>query len=205
MTDHGFWDIEANQTNNITYSYRSGKSYNAADEFNKDTTKLIDPTIPLAGTTKYCEYSSKDGKYGIDRLWKPTSDGNWYKCDGIKVDGESKQYRNAIVVNRVSLPFYRATENFAVYNSNNGEPVHILVNLSVEQFKNLMFSDAQLTNYFIEWLYEQVTHSVPTGGTTRGEWYLHNNHFNEDSHGFIYNLEQSLAGGSGLEFGGLSF
>ena len=47
LTDYGFWDIEVNRTNNITYSYRGGKSYGNIDvqNFNNDTTKLIDPTI----------------------------------------------------------------------------------------------------------------------------------------------------------------
>lgn len=40
----------------------------------------------------------------------------------------------------------------------------------------MLYSDAALTTYFIEWLYEQVTHDVPTDGTTRGEWYLWNNY-----------------------------
>ena len=60
--------------------------------------------------------------------------------------------------------------------------------MSEEQFKNLLLSDAELTNYFIEWLYEQVTHNPPTGGSTREEWYLYNNYS-----AFIANLGGSLA------------
>lgn len=154
LTDYGFWDIEANRTSNVTYSYRNGKSYENTDvpNFNNDTTKLVDPTISLSETIKYCEYSHVDGgttEYGIDRLWNPTSDGNWHECDGIQVDGKSKQYRNKIVVNGESLPFYGATENFAIYDSAGTEPIHILANLSYDQFKSLLLSDAQLTNIFI--------------------------------------------------------
>lgn len=61
LTDYGFWDIEKNQTNNTTYSYRNGKAYvNNLKEFNGDKTKLIDPTISIETTTKYCEYSHED-------------------------------------------------------------------------------------------------------------------------------------------------
>lgn len=62
--------------------------------------------------------------------------------------------------------------------------------MSEEQFKNLLFSDAELTNYFIEWLYGEVIHplrDVPNGDT-REEWYLYNNYS-----AFIANLGGSLA------------
>lgn len=128
LTDYGFWDIEVNRTNNVTYSYRNGKSYDKnVGEFNNDNKKLIDPTIFFAQTTKYCEYSSDE--YGIDRLW--THGGDWYKCDGIQVDGKSKQYRDAIIINGKSLPFYGATENFALYGSSGNEPIHLLVSLTL--------------------------------------------------------------------------
>ena len=122
MTDYGFWDVEENQTNNITYSYRNGKSYENEDvpEFNNDTTKLVDPTIQLGDAVKYCEYSHVDDgtatEYGIDRLWNATDDGNWYECEGVKVDDENKKYREKVIINRTELPFYGATENFAIYD-----------------------------------------------------------------------------------------
>jgi hypothetical protein len=62
--------------------------------------------------------------------------------------------------------------------------------LSEEQFKNLLFSNAQLTNFFIEWLYGEVIHllsDVPNGDS-REEWYLYNNYPS-----FISNLGNSLA------------
>ena len=46
LTDYGFWDIEANATNNVTYSYRGGKHY--ADDIgtlNSNISKLVTPTI----------------------------------------------------------------------------------------------------------------------------------------------------------------
>lgn len=45
LTDYGFWDIEANHTNNTTYSYRKGKKYDkSVHTFNNDITKLVTPT-----------------------------------------------------------------------------------------------------------------------------------------------------------------
>ena len=167
MTDYGFWDIEANQTNNITYSYRGGKTYEneGVENFNDDDTKLVDPTIDLNTAPKYCEYSHEDdgtiAQYGRDRLWQKSLDGSWYECQGIGVDGNPKKYRDEIIINKSHLPFVGGTENFAVYNSDNNETVHILANLSGKQFNNLLFSDAQLTNIFIEWLYNEVTHEPP--------------------------------------------
>lgn len=192
LTDYGFWDIEANQTNNITYSYRNGKSYenNVTPAFNGDNTKLIDPTISIKPTTKYCEYSHEEESgdeetYRIDRLWNK-KDGYWYACQEL-----DKPYRSSIVGNNGNtLNLVGCTEHFAVYDSNGNDPIHILVNLSEEQFKNLLFSDAQLTNYFIEWLYDEVIHplrDVPNGDT-REEWYLYNNYS-----AFIANLGSSLA------------
>lgn len=47
LTDYGFWDLEENNTNNVTYSYRNGKHYsdNIGNNLNNDLTKLITPTI----------------------------------------------------------------------------------------------------------------------------------------------------------------
>ena len=223
LTDYGFWDIEANQTNNITYSYRNGKSYenNVTPSFNEDNTKLIDPTISLESNPKYCEYSHEyedsDENYGIDRLWEKNGE-NWYYCHGIELDSTTdsildryKNYRSSIVGNNgKTLNLVGCTEHFAVYNSRENDPVHILVNLSEQQFKNLLFSDAELTNYFIEWLYEQVTHPITDvpSGTTREEWYLHDWHFGTygSKRGFIVNLSESLTNnGAGHKYSDLHF
>ena len=46
MTDYGFWDIEANKTNNVSNSYRGEKGYwNDLDYFNNDITKLVSPVV----------------------------------------------------------------------------------------------------------------------------------------------------------------
>ena len=132
MTDYGFWDIEANQTNNTTYSYRGGKSYENTNvpNFNNDITKLVDPTISLGGTTKYCEYSHvNDGEiaqYGRDRLWEKNRE-DWYYCHDLVVDATQpesdilhrfKNYRSSIVGNNGNtISLFGCTENFALYNS----------------------------------------------------------------------------------------
>ena len=206
MTDYGFWDLEKNQTNNITCSYKNGKEYSEQiGKFNSDKTKLISPTIQIDGA-KYCEYSDDSGKYGINRLWScPQDNQNWYVCHDREID---ETYRNKIIgSNGLELDFFGGTQSFALYNSNKEnrdgkeikDPIHILVNLSQEQFTNLIFSDSQLINYFIGWLYEQVTHEPPTERSTRGEWYLYAQH-GED--GFIGKLGEFL---TDVSYDGLGF
>ena len=152
MTDYGFWDLETNQTDNTTYSYKNGKKYNPdVGEFNEDVSKLTTPTLNIDGC-KFVEYCDDGEDYRIDRLWHPKTD--WYYCNGILVDGKPKQYRDKIIVDGKELDFFGGTENFAVYSSGENDMVSILVNLTLTQFTNLIFSNPQLTNYFIEWLYE---------------------------------------------------
>ena len=68
MTNHGFWDLEYNQTNDVVCSYRGAKQYvDSAGLFNDDDTKLVTPTMQILDT-KYCEYC--DEVRGVDRLWK---------------------------------------------------------------------------------------------------------------------------------------
>ena len=152
MTDYGFWDLETNQTDNTTYSYKNGKKYNPdVGEFNEDVSKLTTPTLDIDGC-KFVEYCDDGEDYRIDRLWHPKTD--WYYCNGILVDGKPKQYRDKIIVDGKELDFFGGTENFAMYSSGENDMVSILVNLTLTQFTNLIFSNPQLTNYFIEWLYE---------------------------------------------------
>ena len=152
MTDYGFWDLETNQTDNTTYSYKNGKKYNPdVGEFNEDVSKLTTPTLNIDGC-KFVEYCDDGEDYRIDRLWHPKTD--WYYCNGILVDGKPKQYRDKIIVDGKELDLFGGTENFAVYSSSENDMVSILVNLTLTQFTNLIFSNPQLTNYFIEWLYE---------------------------------------------------
>lgn len=216
MTDYGFWDIEANTTNNVNYSYRNGKEYaNDIGNLNQDVSKLTTPTIDYkcqaidSGTGRRTqiavEYSSPASEgylsNGMDRIWKLTSDKLWYQCQGIKVDGQIKKYRSTISPNGVELPFFGGTEHFAVYKAEGDDPIHVLVNITEEQFINMLFANSQLTNYFIEWLYEQVVHG-PNGSihNGKGEYYLWNNNGN-----FIANLGNSLAPSSGISYSGLEF
>ena len=201
LTDYGFWDIEKNATNNVTQSYRGVKEYGSTRRFNDDISKLITPTMEFnSATQKAVEYSSDEP--GVDRIWSPVGE-HWYKCEGIVSNGQAKMYRSNIYPNDVELPFVGGTENFAVYNHYGDDPIHILVNLTPEQFKQLLFSDSKLTTYFIEWLYHQVVEGprVVNGSTIhsgKGEYYLWNN-----NGGFIAKLGQSLGPNSGNSFDGL--
>ena len=62
MTDYGFWDIETNQTNSKTYSYRgAGKRYEETEEhsFNGREDKIIHPTVPYDPSIhRYSEYDT---------------------------------------------------------------------------------------------------------------------------------------------------
>lgn len=213
MTDYGFWDIEENNTNNVSYSYRSGKEYSKKVlKFNNDISKLVTPTIDFTSPDDIAiEYSCSgrenyvhdDHGYpiGVDRIWKLITP-PWYECAGIQVDGESKRYRDYISPNGIELPFFGGTEHFALYKSrtlaDTTDPIQILVNLTVEQFAKLLFANSQLTTYFVKWLYNKVVHSE------KGEYYLYNNHFDIASgkRGFIANLRESLENPSS---GGNSF
>jgi hypothetical protein len=80
LTDYGFWDIEANSTNNVTQSYRGGKEYisklvDSTDyqlhELNADISKLVTPTMTFSPSeNKVVEYSDDGETYGIDRIWE---------------------------------------------------------------------------------------------------------------------------------------
>ena len=61
MTDYGFWDIEPNSTNHMTYSYRGEKNFGDYEKRNTDVRKLIHPTTVLGDTDKIVEY---------DKVWE---------------------------------------------------------------------------------------------------------------------------------------
>lgn len=85
MTDYGFWDIEPNTTNDVTYSYRQkdAKTYETdVAAFNSSTTKLVKPTIALAPSDKVVEYDKVwelAKKSGSSWVVDKTS-GTHYKC-----------------------------------------------------------------------------------------------------------------------------
>ena len=207
LTDYGFWDIEANTTNNVTYSYRGGKKFiDPIEVKNQDISKLVTPTMAFSANQRAVEYSDDGDTHGIDRIWDEYDD-NWFVCRGIEVNPSAdqeldkyKKYRSSIVATdgNPELDFFGGTEHFAVYNASSDDPIHILVNLTYEQFANLLFSNSQLTNYFIVWLYDKVVHAL------KGEYYLYNNHFigTEDNRGFLANLSERLWNQSfeGLQF-----
>lgn len=52
MTNYGFWDIEANNTNNVVQSYKNGKEYiDGISYVNKDMKKLVTPTMDFSPET----------------------------------------------------------------------------------------------------------------------------------------------------------
>lgn len=73
LTDYGFWDVEKNHTNNVTWSYRGGKSVSKdAGSFNELNDKLLLPIVqPIYGTDKVVQY---------DRIWRKEESGDRYRC-----------------------------------------------------------------------------------------------------------------------------
>ena len=193
MTDYGFWDIEPNKTNYITYSYRGGKSHEYVDvpDFNDRTSKLIKPTIQVAPTDKIVEY---------DKIWelskkqsgswvKDTANGTHYKCiyaNNILPDTNPESPNNAnypVYVKNIvgtggkTQSFVGGNVNFAVYDSvkQDGvwEPAQILACMNLGQFSSLVFSMSNVVSPFIKWLYDKVVYHTPA---EYGEYYLYNNH-----------------------------
>ena len=66
MTDYGFWGIEPNMTNDITYSYRGMKDYEDEVEFkNSRIDKIVLPTFDVGEGDVVVE---------CDRVWKSFGD-----------------------------------------------------------------------------------------------------------------------------------
>ena len=90
MTDYGFWDIEVNATNDITYSYTGKKEICPLGRLFQDESKLIRPDIKLnSAETAQSNHGRKFVEY--DDLWAYTEDseltGYWKSLnhqDGIK-------------------------------------------------------------------------------------------------------------------------
>lgn len=179
------------------------------EPFNDDITNLASPTMPFdSEVDRVVEYTHMDESddptrhnHDLDRVWSPTEDGYWYMCRGIVANAKGEtdlerygKYRSSILVDGNSLSFFGGTERFALYDvaldsstSHVLENAHVLVTLKEDEFTQLLFSDSELTTYFIRWLYWQVTHEPPEEGTTRGEWYLFHNHkaFNDAIAGIL--------------------
>ena len=66
-----------------------------------------------------------------------------------------------------------------MYDSSEGDPVHILPHMTLNQFTGILFSESNMVSPFIKWLYDKVVYnkkSVPTTPAEYGEYYLYNNH-----------------------------
>lgn len=72
LTDYGFWDIEPNQTDYITYSYcGTEKEYNVIEgDYQARGDKVVLPTTVLGDADKVVEY---------DKVWKLS--GSQYTCE----------------------------------------------------------------------------------------------------------------------------
>ena len=135
MTDYGFWDIEPNTTNDITYIYRGKKKISYFKSFFDDESKLIRPSIELdsAESQLVAEHGSRFVEY--DDVWAYTEDvdssgseltGYWTSLnhpDGVKY----WDYIIGSAENR--LDFHGGTQNFGVYSSEYGTYIDVLVNL----------------------------------------------------------------------------
>ena len=191
MTDYGFWDIEPNTTNDITYTYRGKKKISYFKSFFEDESKLIRPSIELdsAESQLVAEHGSRFVEY--DDLWAYTEDvdsseseltGYWTSLnhpDGVRY----WDYIIGSTENR--LDFNGGTQNFGVYSSEYDTYIDVLVNLELGQFKNLLFANPVLVQLFVDWLYRQVVHSGDDELPAFGEYYLYNNHVNQEGRGFI--------------------
>ncbi len=184
MTDYGFWDIEVNATNDITYSYSGKKEVEQFQSFFEDESKLTRPDIGLgsSGGGKFIEY---------DDLWTYTESdltGYWTSLknsDGVKywdyiIGGTGKR-----------LDFRGGTQNFGVYAGVDDTYIDVLVSMDLIQFKSLLFANPELVRLLVDWLYRQVVYSGDHNLPAFGEYYLYNNHVNQDGNGFIWWLGQN--------------
>jgi hypothetical protein len=161
LTDYGFWDIESNQTNSVTYSFKNGlKDYSKCGPFNGRKNKVSTPTLALQDTDSVAEY---------DKAWSLVSHNNedkyvcsefpdvWWLKEIASEDGLRKQ-------------FFGCTDKFAVYYPQGGGAADILVGIGLGQFKQFILANPELAQTFMEWMYGQVVYPQ------RGERYLMNVH-----------------------------
>ena len=165
LTNYGFWDIEPNQTNYVTYSYRGRKNHTWLDgeyEDIKEHHKLVKPNVALNDTDKVSEYNKK---------W--VLNGGQYTCrglDGIAISEYPLYVKEFAFSETEPHKFMGGNQNFAIYDKTEAEPAYILVGLTQPQFNALLFQQSDLVSKFMRWLYDQVTHPE------KGEYYLHHNH-----------------------------
>ncbi len=151
MTDYGFWDLELNQTDNITYSFRhTGKSYKACtwNGHLMTNTKIILPdNHQMMPGSKICEY---DKQWTLDDStnthWVMDDSTKSQFVDVVRVDGEKHKFVGG-------LP-----GNFALYDVSESSPAQLLVDMDENEFKRAIFADSELAYRFTEWLYGQVVY-----------------------------------------------
>ena len=174
MTDYGFWDLEVNSTNDVTYVYNGNKEIDQLGaSINDDASKVIHPEKNIPSGTLYSEY---------DTLWQKSS-GSWnrytwdqglgeWKPDAGSGDHEKSiiPYPNVIKPDGESHEFRGGTDVFAVYGKTTNHPLQLLVNMSKDQFKRLLYGDSTLASTFVDWLYHQVVYADEC------EHYLENTH-----------------------------
>lgn len=151
LTDYGFWDIEPNETDYITYSYRGGeKKHSVIDgEYQARGDKVVLPTIVVGETDRVVEY---------DKVWKLSGKKYAYEGSGT---GKSMSYMRDLVGEDGEIHgFVGGTDTFAIYNGvssgTDNYPAYILTQISLEQFNSLLFSTPGLVTPFFKWLYGKI-------------------------------------------------
>lgn len=145
LTDYGFWDIETNQTKDVTYSYRGMKTHQDVDPggYAHLETKIVLPEFNADGNAKVVEYN---------KAWNLDGTETFYQYENTKfvkdlvLDSESHSFIGAA-----------ASGNFAVYDVSEKEPAYLLVGIGSDEFRRLLYSDSALSGIFTQWLYDQVT------------------------------------------------
>jgi hypothetical protein len=162
LTDYGFWDVEPNQTNAITYSYRGIKGHEPTtyNGYPKKSTKIVLPDNPDIGI------GSVVVQY--DKPWELSANGNYYSygtskfVKSFKIENENHDFVGG--VDWFDNETGQWVENFAVYNSTANEPAYILSGVSENEFRLLLYADSSLSSLFTQWLYDQVTVTYPHKG-----------------------------------------
>ena len=155
LTDYGFWDVESNQTNNITYSYRGAKNHGDVvyNSYPKNDTKIVLPDNPDIGSGSIVVQ--------YDKPWELSADGNYYSygtskfVKSLKIENEEHAFVGG--VEYYDKEDEKWIENFAVYNSTANEHAYILAGVSVKEFRHLLYANSNLSGLFTQWLYDQVT------------------------------------------------
>ena len=157
LTDYGFWDLERNETKDITYSYKRMKTFAEVKLNgypNKETKVVLPDNADIRSGSVVVEY---------DKPWELEEDG--YYChettqfvEHFGVDGEEHRFVGAVDFMSQGGAW---EENFAVYNSSGDpekpSPAYLLAGIDFQDFKRLLYSNQVVSGKFSTWLYDQVT------------------------------------------------